>query len=126
MVTIRVGSDYTVKIPSKFRRGLRAGQEVAINVDKQGRLIITPIEQVRAQKNSESELLIRWHSLTSREQDVTALTYRGYTNSQIAVKLGVSQETVKVHVAKALAEFGVHGKAELRNMLEGWNFSEWE
>ena len=48
MVTIRVSSDYTVKIPTKFRRGLRAGQEVAINVDKQGRLIITPIEQVRA------------------------------------------------------------------------------
>jgi hypothetical protein len=48
MVTIRVNPDYTVKIPGKFRAGLRAGQEVAISLDKQGRLIITPIEQVRA------------------------------------------------------------------------------
>jgi len=78
------------------------------------------------QKYSESELLRRWHSLTLRERDVTVLTCRGYTNSQIAVKLGVSPETVKVHVAKALSKFGVHGKAELRNLLEVWNFSEWE
>jgi bifunctional DNA-binding transcriptional regulator/antitoxin component of YhaV-PrlF toxin-antitoxin module len=48
MVTIRVSSDYTVKIPSKFRAGLHAGQEVAVSLDKQGRLILTPIEQVRA------------------------------------------------------------------------------
>ncbi len=48
MVTIRVNPDYTLKIPGKFRAGLRAGQEVAISLDKQGRLIITPIEQVRA------------------------------------------------------------------------------
>jgi hypothetical protein len=48
MVTIRVNQDFTVKIPGKFRAGLRAGQKVAISLDKQGRLIITPIEQVRA------------------------------------------------------------------------------
>jgi bifunctional DNA-binding transcriptional regulator/antitoxin component of YhaV-PrlF toxin-antitoxin module len=48
MVTIKVSSNYTVKIPNEFRRGLRAGQEVAVSVDAQGRLILTPIEQVRA------------------------------------------------------------------------------
>ena len=48
MVTIRVNSDYTVKIPSKFRAGLRAGQKVTVTLDKQGRLIITPMEHVRA------------------------------------------------------------------------------
>jgi bifunctional DNA-binding transcriptional regulator/antitoxin component of YhaV-PrlF toxin-antitoxin module len=48
MVTVHVNSDYTVKIPNKFRSRLRAGQKVAISVDAQGRLIITPIEQVRA------------------------------------------------------------------------------
>ena len=48
MVTVHVSSDYTVKIPSKFHSRLRAGQEVAVNVDAQGRLIITPIEQMNA------------------------------------------------------------------------------
>jgi bifunctional DNA-binding transcriptional regulator/antitoxin component of YhaV-PrlF toxin-antitoxin module len=48
MVTVHVSSDYTVKIPNKFRSRLHAGQEVAVSVDAQGRLIITPIEQMRA------------------------------------------------------------------------------
>ncbi len=48
MVTVRVNPDYTVKIPIKFRTGLQAGQKVAVSQDKQGRLIITPIEQVQA------------------------------------------------------------------------------
>ena len=48
MVTITVNSDYTVKIPSEFRAGLRAGQKVSISLDKQGRLIIMPIEQIRS------------------------------------------------------------------------------
>ena len=46
MVTVHVSSDYTVKIPSKFRSRLHAGQEVAVSLDAQGRLIITPIEQI--------------------------------------------------------------------------------
>lgn len=48
MVTVHVSSDYTVKIPSKFRSRLHAGQEVAVSEDAQGRLIITPIELVHA------------------------------------------------------------------------------
>lgn len=46
MVTVHISSDFSVKIPSKFRSRLRAGQEVAVSVDAQGRLIITPIEQI--------------------------------------------------------------------------------
>jgi bifunctional DNA-binding transcriptional regulator/antitoxin component of YhaV-PrlF toxin-antitoxin module len=48
MVTVHIGTDYTVTIPSKFRSRLRAGQEVAVSIDDKGRLVITPIEQVRA------------------------------------------------------------------------------
>lgn len=48
MVTVHVSTDYTVKIPSKFRSRLRAGQEMAVSVDSHGRLILTPIEQVHA------------------------------------------------------------------------------
>ncbi len=48
MVTVRVNPDYTVKIPNRFRAGLHAGQKVAVGLDRQGRLIITPIEQVHA------------------------------------------------------------------------------
>ena len=47
MVTVTVSSHYTVRIPEHFRSKLRVGQQVAISVDAQGRLILTPIEQTR-------------------------------------------------------------------------------
>ncbi len=47
MVTVQISPQYTVKIPDKFRPSVHAGQEMAISVDRQGRLILTPLEQVR-------------------------------------------------------------------------------
>ncbi|MBE3117956.1 MAG: helix-turn-helix transcriptional regulator [Candidatus Atribacteria bacterium] len=51
-----------------------------------------------AQRKTHGELYHRWQSLSPREQEVTALACRGYTNRQIAARLGVSAETVKTHV----------------------------
>ena len=48
MVTVKITPEYTLNIPAEFRRVLSAGQEVAISADAQGRLIITPVEQIRA------------------------------------------------------------------------------
>ena len=78
-----------------------------------------------AQRQTHGELYKRWQSLSPREQEVTALTCRGYTNRQIAGRLGVSEETVKTHVRNALVKFNLHGKGELRMALEEWDFSEW-
>jgi len=36
------------------------------------------------------QLLQNWQALSGREQDVTALACRGYTNPQIAAKLGLN------------------------------------
>ena len=73
------------------------------------------------------DVLVRcWDALSVREQEVTALSCLGYTNRQIAGRLGIAEETVKTHVKNALVKFGLHGKAELRRVLEGWDFSGWE
>ncbi len=48
MVTVRISPQYTVKIPEYFRSQLRVGQQVAVSVDAQGRLVLTPIEQAHA------------------------------------------------------------------------------
>lgn len=48
MVTIKIAPDYTMNIPAEFRQLLVAGQEVTVSADAQGRLILTPIEQIRA------------------------------------------------------------------------------
>ena len=66
-----------------------------------------------------------WGHLSPREQEVTALTCLRYTNRQIANRMHISVETVKTHVSNILVKFGLHGKADLREALSGWNFSEW-
>lgn len=48
MTVTRIGSDFTVPIPDQFRKDFPAGQEVAVTTDEQGRLVVTPIEQVRS------------------------------------------------------------------------------
>jgi DNA-binding CsgD family transcriptional regulator len=79
-----------------------------------------------AQRQTHGELYKRWQSLSPREQEVTALACRGYTNRQMAARLGVAEETVKTHVRNALVKFNLHGKGELRMALGAWDFSEWE
>ena len=66
------------------------------------------------------------HSLTPREQDVAALACLGYTNRQIAARLGISPDTVKTHVRNLLHKFELHSKDELRSLLQDWDFSAWE
>lgn len=66
-----------------------------------------------------------WEQLTTREQQVVALTCLGCTNRQIGGHLRISPETVKTHVRNALLKFGLRTKADLRQELSGWDFSAW-
>jgi DNA-binding NarL/FixJ family response regulator len=92
-----------------------------------------PIEEIHAglvtaglsQLNASNDNSIHWDSLTPREQDVTALTCLGYTNVQIAYKLGLSPTTIKTHIRNILKKFQLHGKGELRVALKEWNFRDW-
>jgi bifunctional DNA-binding transcriptional regulator/antitoxin component of YhaV-PrlF toxin-antitoxin module len=47
MIVTTISPEYTVHIPNEFRQLLAIGQEVAISADPQGRLIITPVDQIR-------------------------------------------------------------------------------
>ena len=93
-----------------------------------------PPEEVQAdlladalrRQQAHDELKERWEALTPREQDVTALTCLGFTNRQIASRLGVSEDTVKTHVKNALVKFNLHGKVELRHAFKDWDFSAWK
>jgi len=72
------------------------------------------------------EYLRIWRALSTREQQVTALTCLNFTNPQIASRLFLSPDTVKSHVHNVLRKFNVHSKAELRQALSDWDFSEWK
>lgn len=78
-----------------------------------------------AQQQSTRDLWGRWHALSPREQGVTALICLGYTNNEIAVRLGISHTTIKTHVRNILIKYQLHSKTELRIALEDWDFSAW-
>jgi DNA-binding CsgD family transcriptional regulator len=104
------------RLVSLAEREQRPAQEL------QAELLATAL----VQRQAHGELYECWQSLSPREQQVSALTCRGYTNRQMAARLGVSEETIKSHVRNALVKFNLHGKSELRISLGEWDFSEWE
>jgi DNA-binding NarL/FixJ family response regulator len=50
------------------------------------------------------------NGLTARQNQVIALMANGASNKEIARKLGISEATVKVHVATIFKRFGVHNR----------------
>jgi len=91
-----------------------------------GELAAEMLTSALADRRTADGLWKRWLSLSPREQEVAALTCLGFTNRQIAAKLGVSSETVKTHLHNALTKFNLHGKAQLRMLLSSWDFSAWQ
>jgi DNA-binding CsgD family transcriptional regulator len=78
-----------------------------------------------ANLQTSDELKLCWEKLSGREQEVTALACLGYTNRQMAARLGVSPGTVKGYMHQALVKFHAHGKEQLRLLLVQWDFSAW-
>jgi DNA-binding CsgD family transcriptional regulator len=93
-----------------------SAQDLAANI------MSTGLEEMR----TSTFLMEAWESLSGREQQVCALTCRGYTNRQIAGRLGISPETIKTHIQNVLRKFNLHGKAEMQVKLKDWDFSDWE
>ncbi|TAK75961.1 MAG: response regulator transcription factor [Aquabacterium sp.] len=51
--------------------------------------------------------------VTRRQNDVLRLLLRGYSNHVISTELGISPETVKLHVSALLRAFGVNSRVHL-------------
>lgn len=68
----------------------------------------------------------RWQALSPREQQIAAQVCLNYTTRQVALRLGISPDTVKTHVHNILVKFDVSSRQELRLQLVGWDFSSWE
>jgi DNA-binding CsgD family transcriptional regulator len=83
------------------------------------------LKQALEQNQDRDEYLKCWDELSRRERDACALTCLGYTNREIAARLGIAPDTVKSYLRLALPKFHVHSKNELKILLRDWNFSDW-
>jgi len=77
--------------------------------------------QMRSQQAETAELRSRYHSLTPRETEVFALVVKGMLNKQIALQLGTSEITIKLHRRQVMEKMQADSLADLVRMSERLN-----
>jgi DNA-binding NarL/FixJ family response regulator len=116
--TILAGVDgYLIKDEIDFSEIVRAIKSVQRNVPAYSNSIVkVMVRLLREGANGmgHTEVLDR---LTHREREVAALLARGFSNTQVAQRLGIAVQTVKAHVSHVLRKLELSSRQQLKDYM---------
>ncbi len=105
-------------------RAMRAGAIDFIEKPLDNQLLIERIEEAlrlfvqrRTESDHRQQIAGRYASLSMREREVAQAVALGKQNKVIAYDLSISQKTVEIHRANAMAKLGASTAADLARML---------
>jgi FixJ family two-component response regulator len=84
-------------------------------------VIQTALEKSRTMLSARAEITEwkkRYAELSAREREVLSHVVKGFPNKQIAMTLGVVEQTIKVHRGRVMSKMGVDSLAQLVIMAE--------
>jgi DNA-binding CsgD family transcriptional regulator len=108
--TTDTDAPYTMRSRQRMEMLCRAGSLALTNMTNAGAI---DAHRAAAQVREPAATL----SLPPRSADVAIRVCRGQTNKEIAREMGISDQTVKEHVANLCRRFGVHNRTELAACL---------
>ena len=74
--------------------------------------------QMKRQYIERNEIQQRLASLTPREREVLPLVVSGMLNKQVALRLGTTEKTIKVHRARIMEKMGADSLADLVRLAQ--------
>jgi len=119
----RIGAQQTTKYSSVLGDHLRLVNQTNSDAkEKRSKYILAGGR--RSSDRERAEISYRWDNLSPREQDVTVLVCRGYTNQQIARALNITVSSVKTYLRFVFSSMDVSDRVELRLKLKDYDFKD--
>ena len=102
----------------EVRRGDYPINEVVLSEPQIASLVLTEFRNLTAEEDVENI----YSPLSPREIEVLELVAAGRTNKEIAVKLAISNQTVKNHISSILRKLAVNDRTQavVYAMRRGW------